>query len=70
MPKIIISGEAMDAMRQDSKLHIKDCTPMSRGQWRVPVSDEVLGSLRKVTLRGESLSDAIVRLIAKRRGLN
>lgn len=65
-----LSAEAYDALRS---LADDNFTPIGRrradGSWDVPLSQEVVDALMIEGFGQETINEAIIRLVAKRRGL-
>ena len=69
MPTILISDEAMQAIRAASVNEFEQTGVRGAdGRWRVPLSAEVLERLTAVRLEAESWSDTIIRVIRSSKG--
>lgn len=67
---IELSAEAHAAIRSDAdprKAFQQTATRLSNGAYRVPLQRSTIARLMQFALAGESLSDAVIRLIATKR---
>jgi hypothetical protein len=64
MPTVTISNRAMDAIRKSAERPITEGVRTGPDEWRVPLKDTTIDRINEAKLEGESISDAILRVVA------
>ena len=63
MPEIEITDECLALIESSAEPLPRDGRRLSNGNWRVPIETNTLQRLEKVRLKGETISDCIIRVV-------
>jgi hypothetical protein len=63
VPEIEITDECLALIESSAEPLPRDGRRLSNGNWRVPIETNTLQRLEKVRLKGETISDCIIRVV-------
>ena len=63
MPEIEITDECLALIESSTESLPREGRRLPNGNWRVPIDAKALQQLEKVRLKGETISDCIIRVI-------
>lgn len=64
MKKIVVSDEAMAAIRTASHGHLEQTARRVPAGWELPLQDDTFERLEDMRMEGETHSDVIIRAVA------